>query len=600
MARPLSEAASTAADGVPPQQLSPFAVSSAVGAPVLALLPGQAASLSSVSPPPPVARTPSSLLSTRATAAASASAYPPLSAGTPPPAPTSPSPTGGTPPPAGEVDADASPLRAVPLSDAPSPPEADARPPADPSSDKESSSSSDSEAAGDPPAAAANRAALVCVAIVDAFPPTANERVEKDRWRKVRLFLSALLAEPAFNIFAGCNVGGVVDLAHSLIGGTPSSTWINNIDCIQQVVFIWEFLLLMRLPMDQSRDLSRAIGELLLFSIDSVEVALAKWEAAAGDDAKAYRDQWQETSPEKYQDWLLAQGASPPLPDMASVDESVDRVVTQLDEERTGQVWPGRAAVRAYMDDKTSERDRKKAAVKRAKTKNKKKKPKPSWEKDDCRHYYPPDVLRAPGVMTFMCPCGYIIGFELLRETESPAHVVAALAQRFKVLPKVVYFDTACQAQRNAIRRVPWLLHEAVTAWFIDRFHRCNHKCSPTFDADQYPELSRGHDTSGAERQHSIKKNSKNSLSYMTQKRFIVRSRYIAAHNNVRVSQRRDAVLSGGQVRAAGVKKRSKEIQHFPVEAYYHKTIVAHCEVPGCTCRETLPLGPAPGLMQKV
>lgn len=85
-------------------------------------------------------------------------------------------------------------------------------------------------------------------------------------------------------------MGGVLGLAHSLIGGTPSLTWIDNIDSIQQVVFIWEFLLLMRLPMDQSRDLSRAIGELLLFSIDSVGVALAKWEAAAGDDAKAYRD----------------------------------------------------------------------------------------------------------------------------------------------------------------------------------------------------------------------------------------------------------------------------------------------------------------------
>jgi len=466
--------------------------------------------------------------------------------------------------------------------------------------DEESSSSSESSDGDGAPVARAGRAALVCVVLADAFPPTANERVEKDRWRKVRLFVSALLAEPSFNVFAGCNLSAVKDLAVNLINGVPSSSWIDDIDCIGQVVFIWEFLLLVRDAMNRSRDLAQAIGELLLFSIDTVAVALGKWEALAGEDAKAFRDQWEETSPEKYQAWLLTQGVSPPLPDMASVGESADRVVMQLEEERTGQVWPGRAAVRAYMHDKTSERDRKKAAIKRDNKKDKKKRPKPSWEKDDCRHYYPPDVLRAPGVMTFMCPCGYIIGFELLRETESPAHVVAALAQRFKSFPKVVYFDTACQAQRNALRRVPWLLHEAVTAWFIDRFHRCNHKCSPTFDADQYPELSRGHDTSGAERQDSIKKKTKNSLSYMTQKRFIVRSRYIAAHNNVRVSQRRDAVLSSGQVRAAGVKKKSKEIQHFPVEAYYHKTIVAHCEVPNCTCRESLPLGPAPGLMQKV
>jgi len=337
----LSEAAPTAEDGVPPGRLSPLAVPSAVGATVPALLPGEVASLSSLSPQAPLARKPPLLLSTRSTAVASTRARLHLSSGTPPPEPTSLSPTAGTPPPAGEVDTDANPLRAVPLSGAPAPPAADAPQPANPSSDEESSSSSDSEADGDTAAAASIRAALVCVAIVDAFPSRANERVDKDRWRKVRLFLSALLAKPAFNIFAGCALVCVAELAHNLIKGAPSSTWIYNIDCIQQVVFIWEFLMLMRFTMDRSRDLSRAIRELLLFFINSIEVALSKWEAAAGDDAKAYRDQWQETSPEKYQDWLMARGVSPPLPDMALVDKSVGRVVTQLDEERTGQVWPG-------------------------------------------------------------------------------------------------------------------------------------------------------------------------------------------------------------------------------------------------------------------
>ena len=440
----------------------------------------------------------------------------------------------------------------------------------------------------------------MCVALVSTFPPTRNERVEKDRWRKVRLFVSALLAEPAFNVFAGCSTADVQQLAIRIIDGEPSAVWIHHLGSIEQVVFIWEFLLLVRHAMDQSRDLARAVGELLLFSVGTTAEALSKWEAAAGDDAKAYRDHWTDTNPEKYQEWLRSQGVPPPETDLSCGDESFDRVVMQADEERTGQVWPGRLALRACMEDNTSERDRKKAATKRNNTKPKKKKPKPSWEKDDCRHYYPPDVFRAPGVITFMCACGYIIGFELLREVESPAHVVAALAQRFRELPKVVYFDTACQAQRNALRRVPWLLHQAVTVRFIDRFHRCNHKWSPTFDADQYPELSRSHDTSGAERQHSIKKKSKNSLSYMTQSRFIVRSRYIAAHNNVRVSQRRDAAQRAGTPRQARVKTQPKEIQHYPVETYYHKVMVAHCEVPGCTCRETLLVGPPPGLMQKV
>jgi len=440
----------------------------------------------------------------------------------------------------------------------------------------------------------------VCVALVNAISPTTNERVQKDRWRQVRLSVSAMLAEPAFNVFAGCNMVGVKELAIKIMDGEQSAQWMGLLDWIQPVVFVWEFLLPVRRAMDQSLDLSRAVGELLLFSVGPVAEAVSKWEATAGVDAKKFRDYWTDATPEKYQEWLREQGVPPPQTDLSVGDESFDRVVVQADEERTGQVWPRRAALRACMEDKTSERDRQKAATKRSSKKEKKKKPKPSWEKDDCRHYYPPDVLRAPGVMTYMCACGYILGFEILREIESPAHVVASLAQRFKVFPKVFYFDTACQAQRNALRRVPWLLHEAVTAWFIDRFHRCNHKCSPTFDADQYPEMTRGHDTSGAERQHSIKKKSKNSLSYMTQTRFIVRSRYIAAHNNVRVSQRRDAALRAGGRPRVGVKKQPKEIQHYPVETYFHKVMVSHCEVPGCTCRELLPVGPAPGLMQKV
>jgi len=69
-----------------------------------------------------------------------------------------------------------------------------------------------------------------------------------------------------------------------------------------------------------------------------------------------------------------------------------------------------------------------------------KKKERKTWDEDDCRHHFPDKVLRAPGVLTFMCRCGYMVGFELLRETKSPAHVVSSWAQRFVKLPRVVLF----------------------------------------------------------------------------------------------------------------------------------------------------------------
>ena len=63
---------------------------------------------------------------------------------------------------------------------------------------------------------------------------------------------------------------------------------------------------------------------------------------------------------------------------------------------------------------------------------------------DDCRHKWLTSDVFMPGIENFLCPCGMLIGFEFLDKAESPSHVVAALVQRFPILPEVVYFDTAC------------------------------------------------------------------------------------------------------------------------------------------------------------
>ena len=39
-------------------------------------------------------------------------------------------------------------------------------------------------------------AAAVCLLLSNIFPPTNNPSVDNDRWRKVRVFLSAMTAEP--------------------------------------------------------------------------------------------------------------------------------------------------------------------------------------------------------------------------------------------------------------------------------------------------------------------------------------------------------------------------------------------------------------------
>lgn len=150
------------------------------------------------------------------------------------------------------------------------------------------------------PAAAQGGGALLWVALIDAFPPTTNVRVQKDRWRKVPLFVSALLAEPAFNVFAGCDANRVKELALVIMEGEPSAQWRRLFDRIQPVVVISELLLLAFRAMDSSMDLARAVVELFFFSDGTVAEALFKWEATAGEDAKNFRDFWHQTSPEKY------------------------------------------------------------------------------------------------------------------------------------------------------------------------------------------------------------------------------------------------------------------------------------------------------------
>jgi len=444
--------------------------------------------------------------------------------------------------------------------------------------------------------------AVLCLC-VDIFPEKDDENVDKDRWMTVRTFESAILAEPVLNIFGGCDLIDVEVFARSLIAREPSTEWIQLAPCETPAVFVWQFLLLVRKYMDAQPELCQAIGELLLFCVLAEEETMTRWEAKAEPSAKAYRDKWELGDAAVYQEWLQSIGFRPAVTHVVSGPASKDRVVEQANELRAGQSWPGRPLLRAFPEDSTAERQRLKVADKREGKKDYKAKKKEvkAWDGDDCRHDFPVSVLRAPGVVTFVCGCGYIIGLEPLRETESPAHVVAALFQRFKNLPRVVYFDTACQAPRNALRSVPGLMDGACTAWFIDCFHRCNHTCSPVFNADQYPNLTRGHDTSGAERQHSIKKRSKNSLSHMTQRRFIVRSRYISAHKNVRVSQRRDATKSAAAARPAGERKTATEIQHKPVERYYHSNIVGHCEMgEECSCRDDFRIEGSVGLERKV
>jgi len=154
-----------------------------------------------------------------------------------------------------------------------------------------SSSSSDSELGAS--------AAAVCSLLTEIFPPTNDHNAEIDRWRKVRVFLAAMTAEPAFNVFGGCDDIGVEVIARALIARVPSREWLPLTNSVKRVVFIWQLLLLIKTMMDQSRLLSRAVGELLFFGLGTDAEALKIWSEKAPADAKLYCDQWRVTIAEQ-------------------------------------------------------------------------------------------------------------------------------------------------------------------------------------------------------------------------------------------------------------------------------------------------------------
>jgi len=292
---------------------------------------------------------------------------------------------------------------------------------------------------------------VLCVC-TDFFSESGDEDVDKDRWMTVPSFVAAMLAEPVLNVFVGCDVVDVQVLARALMSRASSSEWIQLAPCVMPIVFMWQFRLLVRSAMDAKPNLCQAVGDLKLFCLVAEEETMVRWESKAKAVSQAYRDKWEVGDAATYREWLLSIGVQPPVTHVVAKGPSKARVLEQADELRTGQSWPGRPVLRGFPEDSTAEKQRAKATGKREgkqadkdKDSNKDNKVKEvkAWDVDDCRHTFPDSVLRAPEVVTFVCGCGYTGGFELLREKESPAHVVSALLQRFKSFPRVVYFDTA-------------------------------------------------------------------------------------------------------------------------------------------------------------
>ena len=115
-----------------------------------------------------------------------------------------------------------------------------------------------------------------------------------------------------------------------------------------------------------------------------------------------------------------------------------------------------------------------------------------------CRKHYRKSDSHSPGIFTAQCVCRYpkLVGVSVMDECEGVSTALSVLLSRFRILPRVCYYDNGCNLLKSVILRVPWLNDRCLIA--SDRFHYRTHKCNSVTDPDSYL-MCKEHQTSGAE-----------------------------------------------------------------------------------------------------
>ena len=139
------------------------------------------------------------------------------------------------------------------------------------------------------------------------------------------------------------------------------------------------------------------------------------------------------------------------------------------------------------------------------------------------------------GILTVQCVCDTpkLLGFVVMKKPESTEVALTSILTHFRVPPRVVFYDNACNLFASALQRVPWLLH--LSRMLVDRFHYKSHTCSSLFDPSSYRDLD-AFKTTGAE---SINARIKKVLFFL---------RYLSGKNYVPFLRSRFALLNLGSM----------------------------------------------------
>jgi len=152
-----------------------------------------------------------------------------------------------------------------------------------------------------------------------------------------------------------------------------------------------------------------------------------------------------------------------------------------------------------------------------------------------CRKNYNKSDSHSPGIFTVQFVCRYpkLIGLSVMMECEGVSTAMSALLSRFKRLPRVCYYDNACNMAKSIILRVPWVNDDCLVV--CDRFHYRGHKCNSIYDPNSYYRCT-PHATSGAEAVNHLWNFSKAHLRFLRPDNMMLFLAIRAVFLNVRAS----------------------------------------------------------------
>jgi len=131
-----------------------------------------------------------------------------------------------------------------------------------------------------------------------------------------------------------------------------------------------------------------------------------------------------------------------------------------------------------------------------------------------CRKLYTKSETHSPGIFTVQCVCSHpkLIGISVMTECEGVSTALSTLLSRFRKLPRVCYYDNACNMSKSVILRCPWVNDKCTIV--CDRFHYHGHTCNSVFDPSSYSSCA-DHATSGAEAMNHVWNFSKSHLRFL-------------------------------------------------------------------------------------